>query len=105
MFELPTYGVVADPFDPIRKFTDRWNDNMVDTLVSCSIITVDESIGLWRGMGMHGWLFVKRKPTPVGRESHTTAECETRVIIFDEPYEGKIRMQAKNSFLFMGLTT
>jgi hypothetical protein len=43
-FELPTSGVVADPFDPIRKFTDSWNANMVDTLVPSNIITVDESM-------------------------------------------------------------
>ena len=42
---------------------------------------------------MHVWLFVKRKPTHVGRESHTNADCETGAIIFAEPYEGKILMQ------------
>ena len=48
-------------------------------------ITVDESMGLWKGKGMLGLMVVKRKPTPVGRESHTTADCDTGTIIFVEP--------------------
>ena len=52
-------------------------ENMKNQLVPRNHITVDESIGLWRGEGMPGWLFVKRKPTLVGRESHTIADCET----------------------------
>ena len=61
-FELPTYGDATDPFEPIRKFTDSWNENMLSQLVPGKYITVDESMGLWRGKGMPGWLFVKCKP-------------------------------------------
>ncbi len=53
---------------------------------------------------MPGWLYVKRKPTPVGRESHTTADCDTGTIIVVEPYEGKVRMQEKNFCQSMELT-
>ncbi len=45
-----------------------------------------------------GLAFVKRKPTPVGRESHTTADCESGAIFFVDPYEGKLRMQ-ENDFV------
>ena len=85
VFELPTYGHAADAFDPIGKFTSEWNDNMITNLVPWNIITVDESMGLWKGKGMSGWLFVSRKPIHVGRESHTTADCDTGAIIFVEP--------------------
>jgi hypothetical protein len=51
---------------------------------------------------MPGWLFVKRKPTHVGRESHTTANCDTGAIIFVEPYEGKLWMQVKEFVLVYG---
>ncbi len=68
---------------------------MINQLIPGNYITVDESMGFWRGKGMPGWLFVKRKPTPVGRESHTTADWETGAIIFVEPYEGKVRMKEK----------
>jgi len=53
-FELPSYGDVADPFEPIRKFTNSWDENMVITLDPNRIITVDESVGLWRGKGLLG---------------------------------------------------
>ena len=44
---------------------------------------------------MSGWLFASRKPTLVGRESHTTSDCDTGAIIFMEPYEGKDLMKDK----------
>ncbi len=84
---LPTHSS-----EPIKKFTDTWNENMCNQLVPGNYITVDESMGLWRDKGMPGWLFVKLKPTLVGRESHTTADCDTGAIIFVEPYEGKVKM-------------
>ncbi len=87
VFELPTYGHASDAFDPIRKFTNEWNDTMIKNLVPGNILIVDESMGLWKGKGMPGWLFVSRKSTPVGRESHTTADRDTGAIIFVEPYE------------------
>ena len=60
------------------------------------IFTLDESMGLWKGKGMPSWMFVHRKPTLVGRESHTTADCDTGVVIFVEPYEGKTIMKTAN---------
>ena len=48
-----------------------------------------------QGEGMPGWMFVGRKPTNRGGESHTTADCDTGCIIFVEPYEGKHRMANK----------
>ncbi len=44
---------------------------------------------------MPWWMVVKRKPTPIGRESHTTANCDTGTIIFVEPYEGKLLIRGK----------
>jgi hypothetical protein len=44
---------------------------------------------------MPGWMVVGRKPTNPGRESHTTADCDTGCIIFVEPYEGKHRIANK----------
>jgi len=95
VFELPTYGVATDAFEPIRNFTDSWNENMVTTLLPGSILTIDESMGLWNDKGMPGWLFVSRKLTHVGRESHKTADRDTGAIILVEPYEGKDLMNDK----------
>ena len=94
-FTVPTYGDGEDPFDPIRLFVDAWNKNMENVLLPGPTIIVDESMGLWKGRGMPGLMVVARKPTPVGRESHTTADGDTSCIIFVEPYEGKERMQHK----------
>ena len=38
--ELPTYGHSTDAFDPIRKFTNEWNDIMIKKLVPWNILTV-----------------------------------------------------------------
>ena len=93
-FELPTYGDANDPFDPIRRFEKSWNDNMNAALQPGPYLTVDESMALYTG-NMPGWMYVHRKPTPCGRESHTTCDCETGCLIFSEMYEGKKRMAEK----------
>ena len=94
-FHVPTNGDPTDPFDPIRLFVQHWNDNIKDKLVPGPFIIVDESMALWKGRGMPGLMSVPRKPTPLGRESHTTADGDTGAIIFVEPCEGKDRMAAK----------
>jgi hypothetical protein len=101
-FELPTYDDANDPFKPIRKFTNEWNKNMFLNLVPGHMITVDESMGLWKGKGMHGWMFVYRKPTHVGRESHTTADCDTGDVFFVEPYEGKAKIKTADFVAHVG---
>ena len=68
---------------------------MITNVVLGNILTVDESMGLCKGKGMTGWRFVSRKPTHVGRESHTTADYDTGAIIFVEPYEEKDLMKDK----------
>ena len=48
-FWLPTHEDNQDPFDPIIKFVDSWNNGMVDALTPGPFITVDESMALWTG--------------------------------------------------------
>jgi hypothetical protein len=69
---------------------------MVSSLVLGHIITVDESMGMWKRKGIPGLMLVHRKPTRVGRESHTTADCDNGVVVFVEPYEGKKIMKTAN---------
>jgi hypothetical protein len=98
-FTLPAYpaaeGTAADPFAPIRKFADSWNTAMQAILSPGGILVVDESMGQWLGNAMPGLMFVARKPTPNGREGHTTACQETGCIVAYEIYEGKELMQHK----------
>jgi hypothetical protein len=49
----------------------------------------------WKGNGMPGLMHVPRKPTPTGREGHTTACTETGILIHYECYEGKDLMEKK----------
>lgn len=91
-FTLPHRGDMTDPFDPIREFVKRWNENMSLAFKPSWVLVVDESMGKWLGKGMPALMTVPRKPTPVGREAHTTACGETGVVIYYEPYEGKERM-------------
>ena len=94
-FRLPTYGNSSDFFDPVRKLVDSWNNCMEAAIEPGPVLTVDESMGGWKGKGMPGLMVVPRKPTPTGREAHTTADAETGVIIHYEMYEGKELMKHK----------
>jgi hypothetical protein len=98
-FTLPEYpaaeGAAADPFAPIRKFADSWNTGIQAMLSPGGILVVDESMGQWLGNAMPGLMFVARKPTPNGREGHTTACQETGCIVAYEIYEGKGLMAHK----------
>jgi hypothetical protein len=53
-FELTTYGDRCDPFDPIRKFTNKWNETVHLSLIPGHTITVDESMGLWKAKECRG---------------------------------------------------
>ena len=94
-FTLPHHGRMDDIFNPVRKFVDMWNANMVEAFIPGWVIVVDESMAKWLGKGMPGLMVVPRKPTPKGREAHTTACGVTGVIIFYEIYEGKEKMNGK----------
>jgi hypothetical protein len=104
-FALPTYGDSTDPFDHVRRFIESWKGRIAIQLSPGPLLTADDSMGLWtgkrdkdaptQGEGVPGWMFVGRKPTNRGRESHTTADCDTGCIVFVEPYEGKHRMANK----------
>jgi hypothetical protein len=90
----------------VRRLIDSWNQRIANQLSLGPLLTVDESMALWTGKrikddatrseGMPGWIFVGRKQTNRGRESHTMADCDTWSIIFIEPYEGKHPMANKD---------
>eukprot|EP00951_Prasinocladus_malaysianus_P045561 scaffold608898_cov17-Prasinocladus_malaysianus.AAC.1 len=98
-FALPTHpvrpGQPAVPFSHIRYFEEQGNASMERVLILGSLLVVDESMAQWKGRGMPGLMKVPRKPTPVGRETHTTADAETGVINRSKLYEGRERMGEK----------
>ena len=107
-FTLPQYPAIEgknDLFCFIRRFVDEWNVAMQHCISPGKFLVVDESMGQWLGKGMPGLMYVARKPTPNGREGHTTADAETGCIIFYEVYEGKILMAEKEHVNELGAGT
>ena len=94
-FNLPTYPPSSDLFHEIRRFADEHNAH-VKLHFTCSwICVVDESMVKWLGIGMPGWMFVQRKPRPMGRETHTICCAMSKIIFFMEIYEGADNMKHK----------
>ena len=85
----------SDHLSSLKTLVDEWNENMCKAFVPGRVLTVDESMGAWLGRGMPGLMTVRRKPTPTGREAHTTACAISGLIVFYEIYEGKARMENK----------
>ena len=105
-FTLPQYSECqTEPFSVIRRFVDEWNQVMQRCISPGPILVVDESMGQWLGKGMPGLMFVARKPTPNGREAHTTADADTGCIINYEIYEGKTLMADKKHVRELGAGT
>eukprot|EP00976_Prorocentrum_cordatum_P051602 1041600-Prorocentrum_minimum.AAC.1 len=91
-FRLPEYPMDCEKPDlciRVRKFLDSFNEHVNRRFKPSWCMVVDESMAQWKGVGMPGLMYVARKPTPLGREMHTTACSETRIISFLERYEGK----------------
>ena len=91
-FRLPEYPMDCEKQDlciRVRKFLDSFNEHVNRRFKPSWCMVVDESMAQWKGVGMPGLMYVARKPTPLGREMHTTACSETRIISFLERYEGK----------------
>jgi hypothetical protein len=93
--DVAASGGDPDPFHPIRRLERAWNEKMVKTLRHGRLIVVDESMALWKGRGMPWLMADPRKPTPVGRETHRTADVDTGAILWCEMWEGKHRMGCK----------
>jgi hypothetical protein len=96
-FCLPEYPDTqdTDTFVKIRRFADLCNANIKQHFECSWIATVDESMAKWVGQGMPGWMFVARKPRPMGRETHTICCGESKILFFCEIYEGKECMATK----------
>jgi hypothetical protein len=97
--DAATSGGEPDPVHPIRRFERAWNEKMVKTLRPCRLITVDESMALWKGRGMPGLMTFPRRPTLVGRESHTAADVDTGISLWCEMWEGSTAWGARSRSL------
>ena len=79
-----------DKFFQIRQLLTSWNQNMTSTFIPSWVSCLDESMSTWTSRyTCPGWMFVPRKPHPMGNEYHTIA-CGTSGILFQmEIVEGK----------------
>jgi hypothetical protein len=79
-----------DKFHQVRQMLKAWNENMFDVFTPSWVSCLDESMSPWTSRWTcPGWMYVPRKPHPMGNEYHTIC-CGTSGIMFNlELVEGK----------------
>jgi Transposase IS4 len=82
--------VYPDRFHQVRQMIQAWNDNMAANFRPGWISCLDESMSPWTSKWTcPGWMFVPRKPHPMGNEYHSFC-CGLRGIMWGiELVEGK----------------
>lgn len=83
----PTF---KDKFWQVRQMIYEWNQNMTEFFSPSWISCLDESISVWTNKWTcPGWMYVPRKPHPMGNEYHTIACGESGILYQMEMVEGK----------------
>lgn len=81
-----------DSFHEVRGLIDAWNENMKVVFVSSWVTCIDESMSVWTNRWTcPGFMFVPRKPHPLGNEYHTACCGESGILYAMELVEGKSR--------------
>jgi hypothetical protein len=104
-----------DKFFQIRPLVKAWNEHMSTTFLPSWVSCLDESMSPWTSRWTcPGWMFVPRKPHPMGNEYHTIA-CAVSGILYqmemvegrDQPREVTVQHdeQGKTDGLLLRLTT
>ena len=90
-----------DCFHEVREWINAFNDNMKDVFIPSWISCLDESISIWTNRyTCPGWMFVPRKPHPMGNEYHTMCDGYWGVLYHMELMEGKHRPKEMNKKKF-----
>jgi hypothetical protein len=93
-FKLPTDDKRKDdPFKPTRRWWEALRDAFYSAISPSWILTLDESMVKWMGIGMPGLMVILRKPTPIGLELHTLCCAMCGILVWFEVYEGKVAME------------
>jgi hypothetical protein len=81
-----------DKFFQICQMLKSWNEHMSSTFIPSWMSCLDESMSPWTSRWTcPGWMFVPRKPHPMGNEYHTI-DCGVSGILYQmEMVEGKDR--------------
>jgi len=79
---------LRDPLHAIRDLITAFNANMCNAFQPGWVVCVDESMVHWSNrITLPNWVYVPRKPTPMGQEWHDIACGMSRIIFVLEPVE------------------
>lgn len=79
-----------DRFHRVRQMIAAWNENMTECFLPSWVSCLDESMSPWTTRWTcPGWMFVPRKPHPIGNEYHSVCCGETGIMWGIELVEGK----------------
>jgi hypothetical protein len=79
-----------DKFHQIRQLLDAWNNHMAFIFIASWISCLDESMSPWTSRWTcPGWMYVPRKPHPMGNEYHTICCGMSGITYGLELVEGK----------------
>ena len=82
----------ADKFYEVRDLINAWNENMRETFLPSWVSCLDESMSKWTSRWTcPGFMFVPRKPWPMGNEYHSICCALSGIMYWIELVEGKDR--------------
>jgi Transposase IS4 len=85
-----TISVPGDKFAEVRDMLSAWNRNMSLNFEPSWVSCLDESMSIWTNpWTCPGYMYVPRKPHPMGNEYHTVCCGESGVLYQLELVEGK----------------
>ena len=81
-----------DKIHEVRQLIVSFNSRMTEVFNPAWVSCLDESMSVWTSkFSCPGWIFVPRKPHPMGNEYHTICCGQTRILYQLELVEGKDR--------------
>lgn len=83
-----------DRFHPVRELIEDWNNHIKSRFTPSGTVCLDESMVTHNNNDVPGFVYVARKPNPVGNEYHTICDAATGVMFHVELVEGANRPTA-----------
>jgi hypothetical protein len=81
-----------DKFHEVRQLITAWNDNMTEMFAPSWVSCLDESMSKWTSRWTcPGFMFVPRKPWPMGNEYHSVCCALSGIMFSIELVEGRDR--------------
>ena len=94
-----------DRFWEVREMIESWNANMERVFAPGWVNCLDESMSPWTNKyTCPGWVFLPRKPWPIGNEYHSICCCQSGIMWAVELVEGWDRPPEKPEEKFSDIT-